>query len=141
MEQEFTAFLYQKDVLWVAAFTLGGLSFALGPIAIVYLLMPNKTRQIDNKSLQSIECGMDPIGDPWIRYGVVFYLYALIFLAFDVDVLFLFPVAVAYNDPVFASSIRDFVEILLFVGILSLAVVYAWIKGVFKWERKTYLRR
>ncbi|OEU48307.1 MAG: NADH dehydrogenase [Desulfobulbaceae bacterium S3730MH12] len=141
MEQEFTAFLYQKDVLWVAAFTLGGLSFALGPIAIVYLLMPNKTRQIDNKSLQSIECGMDPIGDPWIRYGVVFYLYALIFLAFDVDVLFLFPVAVAYNDAVFASSIRDFVEIILFVGILSLAVVYAWIKGVFKWERKTYLRR
>ncbi len=141
MEQEFTAFLYQKDVLWVAAFTLGGLSFALGPIAIVYLLMPNKTRQIDNKSLQSIECGMDPIGDPWIRYGVVFYLYALIFLAFDVDVLFLFPVAIAYNDPVFASSIRDFVEIILFVGILSLAVVYAWIKGVFKWERKTYLRR
>ncbi len=141
MEQEFTTFLYQKDVLWVAAFTLGGLSFALGPIAIVYLLMPNKTRQIDNKSLQAIECGMDPIGDPWIRYGVVFYLYALIFLAFDVDVLFLFPVAVAYNDPVFASSIRDFVEILLFVGILSLAVVYAWIKGVFKWERKTYLRR
>lgn len=141
MEQEFTTFLYQKDVLWVAAFTLGGLSFALGPIAIVYLLMPNKTRQIDNKSLQSIECGMDPIGDPWIRYGVVFYLYALIFLAFDVDVLFLFPVAVAYNDPVFASSIRDFVEIILFVGILSLAVVYAWIKGVFKWERKTYLRR
>jgi len=141
MEQEFTTFLYQKDVLWVAAFTLGGLSFALGPIAIVYLLMPNKTRQIDNKSLQSIECGMDPIGDPWIRYGVVFYLYALIFLAFDVDVLFLFPVAVAYNDPVFASSIRDFVEILLFVGILSLAIVYAWIKGVFKWERKTYLRR
>ena len=141
MEQEFTAFLYQKDVLWVAAFTLGGLSFALGPIAIVYLLMPRKTRQIDNKSLQAIECGMDPIGDPWIRYSVVFYLYALIFLAFDVDVLFLFPVAVAYNDPVFASSIRDFVEILLFVGILTLAVVYAWIKGVFKWERKTYLRR
>jgi NADH-quinone oxidoreductase subunit A len=103
--------------------------------------MPLKTRQIDNKALQAIECGMDPIGDSWIRYGVVFYLYALIFLAFDVDVLFLFPVAIAYNDAIFASSIRDFVEIVMFVGILSLAVVYAWIKGVFKWERKTYLRR
>ena len=84
---------------------------------------------------------MDPIGDSWIRYGVVFYLYALIFLAFDVDVLFLFPVALAYNDAIFASSIRDFIEIILFVGILSLAIVYAWIKGVFKWERQTYLRR
>jgi len=141
MEHQFTAFLYQENVLWIAAFTLGGLAFALGPIAIVYLLMPRKTRQIDNKSLQFIECGMDPIGDSWIRYGVVFYLYALIFLAFDVDVLFLFPVATAYNDALFASSIRDFIEIVLFVGILSLAVVYAWIKGVFKWERKTYLRQ
>ncbi len=83
---------------------------------------------------------MVPIGDSWIRYGIVFYLYALIFLAFDVDVLFLFPVAVAYDSGIFASSIRDFIEILIFVGILSLAVVYAWIKGVFKWERKTYLR-
>jgi len=141
MEHQFTAFLYQENVLWIAAFTLGGLAFALGPIAIVYLLMPRETRQIDNKSLQFIECGMDPIGDSWIRYGVVFYLYALIFLAFDVDVLFLFPVAIAYNDALFASSIRDFIEIVLFVGILSLAVVYAWIKGVFKWERKTYLRQ
>ena len=81
MEQQLTAFLYPEQVLWIAAFTIGGLSFALGPIAIVYLLMPLKTRQINNKALQFIECGMDPIGDSWIRYGVVFYLYALIFLS------------------------------------------------------------
>jgi len=141
MEHEFSAFLYQEHVLWITAFTLGGLAFALGPIAIVYLFMPLNTRQLSNKALQFIECGMDPIGDSWIRYGVVFYLYALIFLAFDVDVLFLFPVATVYNTALFASSIRDFVEIVLFVGILALAIVYAWIKGVFKWERKTFLRR
>lgn len=135
---DFSVFLYRDDILWITAFTLGGLSFALGPIMIVYLLMPLKTRQVSNKTDQFIECGMDPIGDSWIRYGVVFYLYALIFLAFDVDVLFLFPVALAYNDPMFV--IRDFVEIILFVGILSLAIVYAWIKGVFKWERKIYHR-
>ncbi len=93
MVPQFTDFLYRDNVLWIAAFTLGGLAFALGPIAIVYLLMPRKTRQINNKAEQYIECGMDPIGDSWIRYGVVFYLYALIFLAFDVDVLFLFPVS------------------------------------------------
>lgn len=141
MENQFSTFLYLEHVLWIASFTLGGLAFALGPIAIVYLFMPLKTRQLSNKASQFIECGMDPIGDSWIRYGVVFYLYALIFLAFDVDVLFLFPVAIAYNDAMFASSIRDFVEIVLFVGILSLALVYAWIKGVFKWERKTFLRQ
>ncbi len=140
MEYQFTEFLYRDSVLWVTAFTLGGLAFAFGPIAIVYLLMPRGTRQLANSSSQFIECGMVPIGDGWIRYGVVFYLYALIFLAFDVDVLFLFPVAVAYDSGIFESSIRDFIEILIFVGILSLAVVYAWIKGVFKWERKTYLQ-
>ena len=140
MAPSFSEFLYRDSILWISAFTLVGLAFALGPIAIVYLLMPLKTRQILNKSEQYIECGMDPIGDSWIRYGVVFYLYALIFLAFDVDVLFLFPVALVYNSGIFAESYRDFIEILLFIGILSLAVVYAWVKGVFKWERRTYLR-
>jgi len=81
------------------------------------------------------ECGVEPIGDAWIRFGIVYYLYALMFLAFDVDVLFLFPVALAYNT---VPGIRDFVEILIFVCILSLALVYAWKKGVFKWERKIY---
>ncbi len=140
MELQFTEFLYRDSILWITAFTLGGLAFAFGPIVIVYLLMPLRTRQIDKKSSQFIECGMDPIGDSWIRYGIVFYLYALMFLAFDVDVLFLFPVAVAYNGEEFSSSYRNFIEVFLFVGILSLAIVYAWVKGVFKWERKTYLR-
>lgn len=140
MELQFTELLYRDSILWIAAFTLGGLAFAFVPIIIVYLLMPLKNRQISNKGSQHIECGMDPIGDSWIRYGIVFYLYALMFLAFDVDVLFLFPVAVAYNGEGFSSSYRDFIEVFLFVGILSLAIVYAWVKGVFKWERKTYLR-
>lgn len=139
MEAQFTDLLYRDTILWIFSFTLGGLVFALGPIAIVYLFMPLKTRQINNATHQYIECGMDPIGDSWVRYGVVFYLYALIFLAFDVDVLFLFPVALAYNNEAFVY--RDFVEIVIFVAILSLAVVYAWAKGVFKWERKTYLHR
>ncbi|SHH78715.1 NADH-quinone oxidoreductase subunit A [Desulfofustis glycolicus] len=135
---DYSVFQYRDDILWITAFILGGLAFALGPILIVYLFMPLKTRQVSGSRDQYIECGMDPIGDSWIRYGIVFYLYALIFLAFDVDVLFLFPVALAYNDEMFV--LRDLIEIILFVGILSLAVVYAWVKGVFTWERKTYRR-
>jgi NADH:ubiquinone oxidoreductase subunit 3 (subunit A) len=144
MELQFSDFLYRDNVLWITAFTLGGLAFALGPIAIVYLLMPRGTRQFNRKNSQAIECGMEPIGDSWVRYGSVFFLYALIFLAFDVDVLFLFPVALAYNSQELLDMgivYRDFVEVVIFVGILSLAIVYAWIKGVFKWERRTYLRR
>ncbi|MDW7774272.1 MAG: NADH-quinone oxidoreductase subunit A [Desulfobulbaceae bacterium] len=125
------------NIIYVAIFLIGALLFGFGPIIIVKLLSPSShTRQIANKSGQFIECGMEPIGSAWIRFGIVYYLYALIFLAFDVDVLFLFPVAVAYNNPEFV--IRDLVEVLIFVGILSLAVVYAWVKGVFKWEQRKY---
>lgn len=125
------------DLLYVAAFFLGGLGFAIGPFIIATLFAPRGTRNITKKTSQLIECGMTPIGDAWIRYGIIYYLYALIFLAFDVDVLFLFPVAMAYNK---VLAVGDFVEVVLFVGILSLALVYAWNKGVFEWKRKNYNR-
>ena len=121
---------------YVSLFFLGGLAFAVGPFIAAYRLAPRNTRNTINKTGQAIECGMEPIGGAWIRFGIVYYLYALFFLAFYVDVLFLFPVAVAYNNPQFV--IRDLVEILIFVGILSLAIVYAWVKGVFNWELKKY---
>ena len=123
------------DHLYVAAFFLGGLLMAVGPFIIAHIFAPRGTRNIINRTQQAIECGVEPIGPAWVRFGIVYYLYALMFLAFDVDVLFLFPVALAYDS---AFVIRDFVEILIFVGILSLALVYAWNKGVFKWERKKY---
>jgi len=121
-----------SDLLYVAAFFLGGLAFAVGPFVISHLLAP---RTLQPKTRQVYECGMVPIGGAWVRFGIVYYLYALIFLAFDVDVLFLFPVATAYDQ---GFAIRDFVEIVIFVGILSLAIIYAWKKGVFEWERKVY---
>jgi len=79
------------------------------------------------------ECGIAPHGPARVRFGINYYFYALIFLAFDVDVLYLFPVAAWYpGSPGWAV----FWELMLFVGILALAVVYFWRKGVFVWPRK-----
>jgi NADH:ubiquinone oxidoreductase subunit 3 (subunit A) len=122
------------NLIYIAAFCLGGLVFAMGPFVVVHLLAPRKTRSSSNKTDQVIECGMDPIGDAWIRYSAVYYLYALVFVGFAVDVLFLIPVALVYNQ---IFPIRDFVEVLIFVGILSLVLVYPWKKGLFEWKRKT----
>ena len=137
MEQQATL-----DILYVAAFFLGGLGFAVGPFIIALLLAPRSTRNTQGKTKQLIECGMEPIGDAWIRFGIVYYLYALMFVAFAVDILFLFPVALVYNrvgeSGLNVSDLQAFVEILIFVGILSLIIIYAWKKGVFKWERKIY---
>ena len=88
-----------SDLVYIFAFCLAGLAFALGPFVVVHLLSTRGTRQTANKTQQAIECGMDPIGDAWIRYSAVYYLYALVFVAFAVDVLFLIPVALVYNDP------------------------------------------
>ena len=123
------------DLLYVMAFGALGLVFALGPIVLARLLAARKTRNYANKTGQFIECGMDPIGDAWIRYSAVYYLYALVFVAFAVDVLYLVPVALVYNR-IKEFVVRDFVELLIFVGILSLVIVYAWAKGVFEWKRK-----
>jgi len=128
----------QTDLIYVAAFALLGLLFAIGPFVLVYLLSARKTRQTINKRDQYIECGVNPIGDAWIRYSAVYYLYALVFVAFAVDVLYLVPVAMVY-DRVF--PVRDFVELIIFVGILSLVIVYAWKKGVFKWTRRAPARQ
>lgn len=124
---------FSLDLIYVCAFCLGGLVFAMGPFVLVHLLSARKTRQTANKTKQLVECGMDPIGDAWIRYCAVYYLYALVFIAFAVDVLFLIPVALVYNK---LFAIRDLVEIVIFVGILSLVIVYAWKKGVFEWNQK-----
>lgn len=110
-------------------FAVGFLAAAL-PFAVSALLAP---RGRWKKTLDTYECGMDPIGPAWIRYGVLYYLYALMFLAFDVDVLYLFPAAVAYRKvPGFGVAL----EVILFIAILSLAIAYAWRKGVFTWPRK-----
>src|SRR6516164_11212876 len=124
------------DLIYVFTFCLAGLVFAFGPFVVVHLLAARKTRNYANKTEQYIECGMEPIGDAWIRYSAVYYLYALVFVAFAVDVLFLVPVALVYNRVKELGS-RDFVEMLIFVGILSLVIVYAWKKGIFEWKRTT----
>jgi NADH:ubiquinone oxidoreductase subunit 3 (subunit A) len=121
------------DMIYVIAFFLGGLALAAVPMVLSHLIAPRRTRTVRQKALQAIECGVDPIGPTWIRYGVVYYLYALIFVAFSVDVLFLFPVATVYNEN---SGWLDLGEVLLFIGILALIIIYAWKKDVFTWKRK-----
>jgi NADH:ubiquinone oxidoreductase subunit 3 (subunit A) len=76
---------------------------------------------------------MDPFGSAWIRYSVAYYVYALIFIAFDVDILYLFPALLSYSHK---GAMGEFYALLVFVAILALAIIYAWGKGVFTWKRK-----
>lgn len=117
------------DFLAVALYLLVGLIFAVVPLIISSLIVRRSTGAQRDATYES---GMETIGSAWMQFTAAYYIYALIFLAFDVDVLYLFPVALAYGK----FAVRDFVEIVIFVGILSLAIVYAWRKGVFEWNVK-----
>lgn len=117
------------DFLAVALYLLVGIVFAVTPIILSWLIVKRSTG-IQREA--TYESGMETIGSAWMQFTVAYYIYALIFLAFDVDVLYLFPVAMAYGK----YAIRDLVEVVIFVGILSLAIVYAWSKGVFEWQPK-----
>jgi NADH-quinone oxidoreductase subunit A len=118
--------------MYIFLFLLVGIISAFAPFIVAYLVRP--AGKVLKKTLHTYECGMDNIGTAWgFKFGIAYYLYALIFLAFDVDVLYLFPVAAAFDK---VSGVRGVVEFFIFVGILSLAIIYAWAKGVFEWEKK-----
>jgi NADH-quinone oxidoreductase subunit A len=117
------------DFLYVGVFLVVGLLFAVTPLIIAWLV---GGRSEGVKRAETYESGMPTVGSAWVQFSVAYYIYALIFLAFDVDVLYLFPVALAYGE---AFVVRDFIEVVIFVGILSLAIVYAWRKGVFTWQK------
>jgi NADH:ubiquinone oxidoreductase subunit 3 (subunit A) len=104
--------------------------FTLIPIGIAYILAP-RTR--GENTLATYECGIEPYGSAWIRYSINYYVYALIFIAFDVDILYLFPVALSYTR---GAAMYEFYALVVFVLILALAIIYAWGKGVFTWKRK-----
>ena len=110
----------------VAAGVVLGIIFPLMNFAVSRLLAIRKPTKI---KLETYECGEPPSGEAWKPINIRYYTYILLFVAFDVEILFLFPWAVVFK------SLDWFVfwEGLIFMGILILGLVYAWRKGALKW--------
>ena len=83
------------------------------------------------EKLSTYECGEEPIGPSWVKFNVRFYIIALIFLIFDVEVVFLFPWALVYQK----LGIFAFVEMMIFLAILIAGYIYVWVKGDLDWDR------
>jgi NADH-quinone oxidoreductase subunit A len=122
----------RKEVVSVIDYAFIGLLlvvaaiFPLIAMFLAFILRPRKPAPV-KKSIY--ECGLETIGETWVRFRVQYYIYALIFLIFDVETVFLYPWAVAYNQ----LSLFALVEMFIFLMILLGGLVYAWRKGVLEW--------
>ena len=120
--------MYQ-DFLPIIIFT--GLAVALIalPLGLQFILSPRKNKGGDK--LLSYECGEIPEGAAWVQFNIRFYVIALIFLIFDVEIVFLFPWAVVYQE----FGLLAFIEAFVFVMILVVGFVYVWAKGDLDWVK------
>jgi NADH-quinone oxidoreductase subunit A len=124
---------YYPILLYLAAILL----FVGSVMAATHLIGPKKKTPV---KLMPYESGMDPIGDARQRFDVKFYLIAVLFLVFDVELLFLYPWAVSVYLPADEALIPQelqgaiFAVVVIFLVTLAVAYVYAWRKGVFEWR-------
>lgn len=123
------------DFTAVLVFILVGIAFCYGNLALGWLVRPSK---YGADKMRIYECGEPTIGSAWVRFNIRFYTIALVFLVFDVETLFLFPVATALRW--FAAQGLGwvaFLEVLTFVGVLAVGLAYAWRYGNLDWIRST----
>jgi len=116
----------------VALFAILAVIFPAIPLLLSWVIRPKKP----NSSKQATyECGLEFEDFPeeaqnvWVQFHVQYYIYALIFVVFDIEVVYLYPWAVAYN----ALGLFALVEMVVFLGILILALAYAWRNGLLEW--------
>ncbi len=107
-------------------FFIVGVFLVASGIAVAYLIAPRSTNR---QKHEPYECGIPTEGPTWIQFRVGYYLFAIIYLVFDVETVFLYPWGVVMRS----IGLRAFIEILIFFVILGLGLFYAWKKGALKW--------
>ena len=119
--------VFNDNYLFLSIFLVVGLMIPAVPMLLSRIVAPSKP-SLEKNAIY--ECGVKSTGDSWMQFNIQYYLYAIIFIVFEVEVLYLFPWAVLFKT----LGIFGIIEMGIFVGILSLGLVYAWKKGFLKWE-------
>ena len=109
---------------------LAVIAAGIGLVAVAFLAAKLiAPRNLNREKLTTYECGMDPVGAGWSQSNIRYYIYAFLFVIFDVEAVFLFPWARVFERLGYAAV----VEMGIFIGILALGLLYAWRKGVLRW--------
>jgi NADH:ubiquinone oxidoreductase subunit 3 (subunit A) len=112
--------------VFIGIFAIIAILFPIIALTLAFVIRPKKPNPVKSSTY---ECGLETIGETWVQFRVQYYIYALIFVIFDIETVFLFPWAVAYHvlEP-FAL-----VEMFIFLAILVGGLIYAWRKGALEW--------
>jgi NADH:ubiquinone oxidoreductase subunit 3 (subunit A) len=116
-----------KDYGTLLIFLLGGIAFGFIVIITNWLVRPKRSNSEKEKTY---ECGLDTEGPTWVQFKISYFLYALLFVIFDIETIFLYPWAVAFKS----VGLFAFFEMCIFIGILAVGLWYAWKKGALEWK-------
>ena len=115
-----------SDWQFIGLFVAMSPIFPALPVILQRLLGPRKPNAIKNSTY---ECGIETVGDTWVQFKMQYYIFALIFVIFDIEAVFLFPIAAAFGQlPLFSI-----VAVIVFVFLLADGLAYAWSKGALEW--------
>lgn len=114
------------DFIAVSVFALAGVAFVIAGLTASRLLQSRDPRP---EKLSTYECGEVPVGEPWVHFRIRYYVFALLFVIFDIETVFLYPWALAYGK----LGLFALVEMTVFIGILAVGLAYAWSKGALEW--------
>jgi len=112
--------------VFIGIFAVIAILFPLIALALAFVVRPKKPNPIKSSTY---ECGLETVGETWVQFRVQYYIYALVFVIFDVETVFLYPWAVAYNK----LGLFALVEMFIFLAILAAGLIYAWRKGALEW--------
>ena len=116
----------QIEWLYVGIFIVIGIVVPIVPLLFSRIVAPRKSNPIKQSTY---ECGIETVGDSWVQFKSQYYIFALVFLVFDVETVFLFPWALSLKQlPIFVVA-----EGLLFIAILVAGLVFVWRKGLLEW--------
>ena len=118
---------YAQQYLFIAILTVVAIVLGVAPLILAKFVAPKKPGHVKQSAY---ECGIESQGDPWVQFRVQYYVYALLFVVFDVEVVFIYPWALVWKG----LGPMVFAEMALFVVILAVGLIYAWKKGVLEWE-------
>ncbi len=118
------------DYLPIVILMLVAGGFAVATLAATHLFGPRRPNPV---KLSPYESGVPPVGDARLRFSVKFYLVAMLFIIFDIEVVFLYPWAVVFKE-LLAQGTFIFTEMVVFIGVLVMGLLYVWRKGGLDWD-------